>query len=408
MPTSLRVNQLKIISSSALGNMLEFYDFTLYGFLVALIAPLYFPSNSPSNSLILGFGVFSIGFMARPLGGLYFGYIGDKYGRKYALSATLTGIGLSTAAIGCLPSYESIGITAPLLLVLLRIIQGFCAGGEYNGAGIFVVENTPPHHQGLIGSLLTASGCLGSILACAVSLIFVENTLTTGSWRIPFILGAVICFVGLYLRTTVQEQPLECDEQQQQPRFIDVLRSSSFSVFSVFLMGGCATVPLYIITTYMNSHLKISGVIDTTQLIQMNLFTFLILTCTLPLWGFLSDKIGHVKLMFLSALGTLCLSYPFFKVYQSQHLTSILVFQAVMIFLNAGFVAPSNAYMSSLFPKKHRYLGIAFSYSLGLSFMGGTAPYVAGSLVKATGSQVAPFICLVYASVAGMIAIRKR
>ena len=403
-------NPKKIIDTRVLfacmaGNALEFYDFTLYGFFVAILSPLYFPSSDPMVSLISGFGVFGLGFLMRPLGAVLFGHIGDKYGRKKALSLSIFGIALPTAAIGLLPTYEQIGLFSPLFLILLRLFQGLCAGGEYNGAGLFVVEHAKEGYKGFLGSLLTSSGCLGALLACIVGSIFVQSNLPSWAWRIPFLFGFVIGFVGYYLRKKVHETLIKSDLKPHQVPIIEVFKNHPLSLLICIFIGSAATIPLYIITTFMNSRLAISGVITHQQMMFMNAFVLFIGTLTMPIMGWIADKVGYKAFMRFSCISLFILAYPFFIIYSFQNLYLIVCCQVLMICLNEAFVGPSNAYMSSLFPQSFRYTGVAFGYCLGLSLFGGTAPYIAGWLMKATGSETSPALCIMWGSLMGGISL---
>lgn len=394
-----------VLWATMAGNILEFYDFTLYGFFVAILAPLYFPSSDPMVSLISGFGVFALGFFMRPLGAIFFGHLGDTSGRKVALSLSIFGIALPTAAIGLLPTYNQIGFWAPLFLILLRLIQGFCTGGEYNGAGLFVVEHGKEGHRGFLGSLLTSSGCFGAFLACCVGSLFVNSALPQWCWRIPFLFGLVIGFVGYYLRTKVSETLVQDEENRPQIPLLEVLTRYPGSFFICILIGSAATVPLYIVTTFMNSRLAILGVITSQQMMLMNACVLSMLTLTMPLMGWIGDKIGFKKFMTFSCITLFLLAYPFFLVYTSHNLFVIILCQIVMLCLNEAFVGPSNAYMSTLFPQSFRYTGVAFGYCLGLSFFGGTAPYIAGWLIKETSHETSPALCLMAGAFLGGVGL---
>jgi MHS family proline/betaine transporter-like MFS transporter len=406
--TSKKIIDLRVLFASMAGNALEFYDFTLYGFFVAILAPLYFPSADPMVSLISGFGVFALGFFMRPLGAVLFGHIGDKYGRKIALSFSIFGIAIPTAAIGLLPTYEQIGIFAPLLLTFFRLIQGLCAGGEYNGAGLFVVEHGREGHKGFLGSLLTSSGSFGALLACIIGGIFVNSHLPQWSWRIPFLFGLVIGFVGYYLRSQVSETLSKNDLQGNKAPIAEVLKHYPLSLLICIFIGATATVPYYIILTFMNSSLMTLKIITPSEMMTMNAFMLSVCIITLPLMGWLSDKIGQKRLMLFSAGALLVFAYPFFMAYSTHNLYLIFIFQIVMLSLNEAFVGPSNAYMSELFPKRLRYTGIAFGYCLGLALFGGTAPYICASLIKITSNPISPALCIVYAACMGILAVLLR
>ena len=403
--TSGKIIDSKVLFAAMAGNALEFYDFTLYGFFVAILAPLYFPSVDPTVSLISGFGVFALGFLMRPLGALLFGHIGDKYGRKRALSLSIFGIALPTAAIGLLPTYEQIGLFAPLFLILLRLLQGLCAGGEYNGAGIFVVEHGKEGYRGFLGSLLTSSGSFGALLACIVGSIFVHSNLPQWCWRIPFLFGLVIGFIGYYLRKKVSETLSKDDLGGDKVPIAEVLKHYPLSLLICIFIGAIATVPYYVVLTFMNSSLMTLKIITPSEMMTMNAFMLGVCIVILPIMGWLSDKIGQKKVMLASAGALLVFAYPFFTAYSMHNLPLIFVFQILMLSFNEAFVGPSNAYMSELFPKRFRYTGTAFGYCLGLALFGGTAPYICASLIKVTSNPMSPALCIIYAACMGIIAV---
>ncbi len=191
----------RAVFSSFIGNTLEFYDFALYGALAGLFTTLFFPNSDPASTLFLnGVGVFSIGLIARPLGGLIFGYIGDRYSRRLALSLSMYLMAIPSFIITILPTYQTIGILAPIILVGVRILQGFCTGGEYNGAAIFALEHQDPKHRGLVSGMMTASSASGLLLATIVSFVFTNNTFPEWAWRVPFLFGMCIALFGYYVR----------------------------------------------------------------------------------------------------------------------------------------------------------------------------------------------------------------
>ena len=397
------VTNRKILFSSLLGNMLEFYDFTLYGFFVAILSPLYFPASDPFVSLLSGFSVFALGFLTRPLGALFFGYIGDQQGRKKALSLTLFGISAPTVAIGLLPTYDQIGIAAPTLLIIFRLIQGFCAGGEYNGSGIFIVENSKEGYRGFLGGLLTSSGSLGAFLACIIGVIFINGSFPQWFWRIPFLLGGVICFVALYLRNRVKETIVPVSNQHAP--ILTILRQYPRSLLICVLIGGTSTVPFYIILTFINSSLMTAKVISSTEMMGINAIMQAACIFSLPLMGRWGDKIGLEKMMLFGVLTMTTLAYPLFYAYSQRYIPYVVALQFVTICMNEAFAGPSNAYMSQLFPKQYRYTGVAFGYCLGLALFGGTAPYVASTLIQLTQNNLTPAICILYGSFMGFIAV---
>lgn len=254
----------KTVTTSMIGNLFEFYDFALFGYFAPIIGKLFFPSNNKTVELISAFGVFAAGFLVRPIGGMIFGHIGDRFGRKKALIFTILLMAIPTAMIGFLPTYESIGVLAPILLVSLRMLQGISMGGNYGGSITFTTEHSDPRHRGLIGSFAVTSCLVGILLgsgtAALFATIFDETALCVWGWRIPFVLGVVICIVGFYMRRNIPESPKyvtaeKAHELTSIPLF-EVFKSHKSILFKVVLAVMLHDLSFYILFVYMSSHLS--------------------------------------------------------------------------------------------------------------------------------------------------------
>jgi MHS family proline/betaine transporter-like MFS transporter len=397
----------KIFVASMIGNALEFYDFTIYGFFVAIISPVFFPATDSLTSLISGFGVFAIGFLTRPLGAIFFGHIGDKFGRRKALSFTIIWMAIPTVIIGLLPTYQQIGIAAPILLTLCRVVQGFSAGGEYNGAGVFVIEHSPENKRGFLGGLLTSSGSMGALLASGVGAFFMLPFMPSWAWRVPFFLGGLIAIVGLYMRQQIDESPeFKQAYLQKKPDTLpifSVLKGNKISFLCTIGIGAMATVPFYIILAYMNPMLLTKGKVVASSMMLISALMSIICVISLPLMGYLSDKIGQSKLMIYAASLMIIFAYPFLWVFENGSLASIILFQAFIMILTEAYTGPSNAFMYKLFDTSQRYTGVALGYTLGLAIFGGTTPYISANLIKYLGSPYTPAFYLIGVGILGLI-----
>jgi len=397
----------RIFIAAMIGNALEFYDFTIYGFFVAILSPLFFPATDPLTSLISGFGVFALGFLTRPLGAIFFGHIGDKYGRRKALSLTIIWMALPTVVIGLLPTYQQIGIFAPLLLTLCRVVQGFSAGGEYNGAGIFVIEHSPADRRGFLGGLLTSSGSMGALLASGIGMFFTLPFMPAWGWRIPFLLGGVIAVVGLYLRQQIDESP-EFKQTYLQKKsntlpLFSIFKENKGSFFCTVGIGAMATVPFYIVLAYMNPMLLTQGKVVASSMMLINALMSVICIISLPLMGGLADRVGHSKVMMYAALLLTISAYPFFWVFEHGSVFLIVLFQAFIMILTEAYTGPSNAFMYQLFHTSQRYTGVALGYTLGLALFGGTTPYISANLVKYFNSPYMPAFYLMIIGLLGFM-----
>ena len=398
----------KVIFVASLGNLLEMYAFSLFVMLLPTLTPLFFPFSNPVAALLLAYGVFSLGFLAAPLGALLFGYIGDKYGRKMALSLSLYGMALSTFFIGLLPSFETLGIIAPLFLSCLCFVQGVCLGGENVGGGVYVIESISDKDHGFFGSLTAASGTLGGLFASVLSVFFVSSLMPAWGWRIPFVLAIFIGILGLYLRNSLEESPA-FKRVSLVPSFnpIRELLSDKLLPFLCAIgIGGLGTVPFYLIIGFLNSYLVLLNLITISDSAHLNFALLLFSVCTMPLAGYLADKIGAANIMYLSALGSIAFAYPFFCMVYAGSFLNIMLAEIIFLGLSQLFVAPINAFVTQLFPPRSRYTGTALGYCIGMALFGGTTPFVSLSLINWSGSHFAPIFYLIFVCLVGMVSVK--
>lgn len=393
-----------ILRALMIGNALEYYDFFLYSFFVSILSPLFFPATDTLTGLMMGFGVFAVGFVARPLGALFFGHWGDKYGRKKALYGTLLLMAVSTVGIGLLPSYETIGLFSPLFLVLFRLCQGFAAGGEVNGSAIFALEQTALEKRGFAGALINSSAGIGAILATLMGALFTNGFMPEWAWRIPFFLGGFVAFVGIYLRHILVEGE---SHQQQKVPLLDVMQNYPLSFLKAIGVGGFIHVPFYIIVGYMNPTLHAKGIISSLELMLMNMAVTLMGVLIIPPLGHYSDKIGQSRMMTWGALGQIALILPVFMIYKSGNIGWILGAQIMLLMFAEAYISPSNAYLNSLFPRECRYSGVAFGSCLGAALFGGTTPLICSQFAVLFG-PMGPSFYLIAMALIGFMAVRQK
>ncbi len=383
------------------GNALECYDFLLYSLFVSVLSPFFFPSSDPLTGLMMAFAVFAVGYAARPIGAIVFGHWGDKYGRKKALMRTLLLMAVSTIGIGLLPTYEVIGIFAPLLLVFFRFLQGFSNGGETAGAAVFGLEQTDEAKQGITGALIRSSTSIGAILATVMGLLFTNDFMPEWAWRIPFFLGGLIAFSGLYLRRLLKETVIR--KPVKMP-LLDVIQSYPLSFLKAIGIGGFSHVPYYSIAGYMNPTLHAKGLINSFELMMMNMTITLVGVFFLLIMGHFSDKFGRSRLMAGGALGLMALALPIFMIYTEGSFLGILLAQMVLIMVCAAFIAPSSAYLNTLFPVECRYSGVALGACLGTALFGGTTPLICSKLAILFG-PLSPGLYVMGTAFMGLIAV---
>lgn len=400
----------QIIFSTSAGHILEYFDSYLYGYFAFLLAPIFFPSHDPAASLISSFGAFAAGFIMRPLGGILFGHLGDRFGRKKAFLASVILITIPTFGIGCLPSYETIGIAAPVLLIVFRLLQGISLGGEYGGASIYIREHVKKTSAGYAGSLLAAIGFVGALMGTFVAAIFTMDSMPTWSWRVPFLMGGTFGIVIYFLRRKLVETPafeeIEKKGKILKAPIVAVFRNHFKRVLSGVGIGMNTTIPYYLAIIYMNPQYKDKLGLSTAQIMAVSTSIMILWVIALPIAGYFSDKVGRKKLMAWSALSTIIAAYPMFYIMQeAQSFIPFLAGQLLISLSSIPYVATCSSVLPTLFPPAERYSGAAFSYSLGVAVFGGTAPLIVSWLVN-EGVNVAPALYLIFAGLCGWIAIK--
>jgi MHS family proline/betaine transporter-like MFS transporter len=391
-----------ILRALMIGNALECYDFLLYSLFVSILSPLFFPASDPLTALMMGFGIFAVGIAARPIGALIFGHWGDRYGRKNTLFVTLILMAVSTVGIGLLPTYEKIGLFAPFFLVSFRFLQGFASGGETSGAAIFGLEQTNDSKQGFVGALIRTSTSVGTISATLMGLLFTSDFMPEWGWRVPFCFGGLVAVVGLYLRRVLKETDRR---KSLKIPLLQVIQTYPLSFLKTISIGGFLHVPFYAIAGYMNPTLHAKGLITSSGLMMMNMAATLSFLVFLPLMGYLSDKMGKKRMMTWGALGQIALTLPLFLIYTKGSLGGIVVAQMVFLMLSSAFLAPSSAYLNTLFPPECRYSGIALGTCLGTAFFGGTTPLLCSHLAETLGPLMGPSFYLIMMGLIGFTAV---
>ena len=396
------------------GNVLEYYDFTVFVFLTPLISPLFFPAEDKVISLIAGLGTYAVGFFMRPFGSLLFGYIGDTYGRKKALTLSIFFMAFPTALMGCLPTYEQIGVLAPLLLVVCRLCQGLCAGGEYNGASLFTVENTQNTGKGLAGAFIGSSSALGSLSASVVASLIALPGMSSYAWRFAFLGGLFVAGAGFYLRHHVQERTLFPSEQKKHPlaHLKEALRQHPRAILCTFGIASCSGImyaaamrySAIFLTTFQGWTLT-----DSLRVVMVGTVSYIVL---MPLGGMVADRFGEKKVMITGALMTLLGVYPVMLLLSKAHtFLPALGAEFLLALMAACFQSPMNTFMARLFPLSSRFSGLAFGYTTGMALLGGTMTMLATALTHWLNNPLAPVLYLMlgaFLGLAGVLAGKPR
>jgi MHS family proline/betaine transporter-like MFS transporter len=383
----------KVLMAGMVGNGLEWYDYALYAYMVTTISKLFFPAGNEAVHLLATLGIFAVGFVARPFGGVLFGMIGDKFGRRTALVASIFLMAFPTGCIGLLPTYEQVGIVAPLLLVLLRVMQGLSLGGAFSGTVIFLVEHSPPSRRGLVGSTSLASLAvgflLGSLVVILMQLALSPEQFESWGWRIPFLLGVPIGFIGLYIRNHTEESPVyeeaKKNDSLSKTPMRDVLRDEWPALLQTIGIYITVTMPFYLITAYFITFTETVLGRSKTEALWLNAMIMVILMLLIPLSAWLSDHVGRRKVMLVGAAGFLLFIYPIFSLLLTRELPAVVLGHIFFIALVSLYTAPVMALLVEAFPTRVRYSGMALSYNISAAGFGGTAPMVAQWLMNETG-----------------------
>jgi len=395
---------------SFVGTTLEWYDFFIYGTLAALVfGPIFFPEQEGIVGTLSAFATFAVGFAARPLGSILFGHFGDKIGRKNTLVLTLMIMGISTVLIGCIPTYEQIGVWAPALLVLFRVCQGVALGGEWGGAALMSVEHAPAHKKGMFGSATQMGSPAGSLLAAVVIASVAGLTgdqFNEWGWRIPFWLSAVIVVIGLYIRSGISEsqdfQKVKKTDEVVKLPIGEVLRSNWRNVLIGAGLSAANNAIYYMVATYTLAYATGSLGIDNSEILNHLTIVSIFYLVSIPFFGWLSDKIGLRRQVVYAALLSAAFVIPYFMMIDTGNPFIILLAMVLgLAVIQSAAYAPQPAIYNELFPANVRYTGASLSYALPTTLVGGTTPFIATWLFSVTQSN---FAVAVYVIILSLIA----
>ncbi|PRZ44960.1 metabolite-proton symporter [Paraburkholderia fungorum] len=400
-------SKFKVLISSVMGSVIEWYDYTVYGVAAALIfRDLFFPNFSQSAGTIAAFGSFAAGFIARPIGGMLAGHYGDRIGRKATLVVTLVTMGMATTAIGLLPTYSQAGLWAPILLILARLIQGFAVGGEWGGAVLMAVEHAPAGRRGLWGACpqvgVSTGLVLGTAAFAAVSMLPNEQFVAWG-WRIPFFISIVLAFVGLYIRLQTEESPafaqIKRTASHSRAPLLDVLRDSpkelALAIGTRFADGGNYYIFTVFILSYAAQHTSLSR--NATLLCVMG--SALLNILSIPFWGAVSDVLGRRPVFIGGSIFLAVSAYPFFLMVDSSSPALLFAGLSMVLCLGHGPVyGPLAAYYAELFPSRTRYSGVSLGYQAASILLGGLTPMIASSMTAWAGGKAWPVVIMIATS----------
>lgn len=402
----------KQIIAAVIGNALEWYDFIVFGFLAVVISRLFFPADSEYSSLLMATATFGVGFFMRPVGGILLGIYADRRGRKAALQLIIGMMTVSIALIAFAPPYAAIGVAAPLLIVLARLLQGFATGGEFASATAFLIESAPPNRRGLYGSWQMFGQGLAVFCGAGVTALVTRSlspeALDAWGWRIPFLIGLLIGPVGLWIRRhlTETEAFLEAHRApREQQSLARMLRNHLREVFAVMGVTVCGTVGFYVILVYMPTFASKQLGIALSDAFSAQVIAVALMTLLMPVFGALSDHVGRKRLVIIATMSLLVVLYPLFSwVHAAPSFARLMTMQAVLCFLLAVYFGPISAVMAEQFPAGVRSTGLALAYNLAVMVFGGFAQFIVTWLIQSTGIVIAPVFYVMFASALGFVA----
>ena len=400
------------IVAAVIGNALEWYDFVVYGFLTVIIARLFFPGQSEYASLLLTMATFGVGFFMRPVGGIVLGMYADRKGRKAALQLIIALMTLSMAMIAFAPPYAAIGVAAPLIILLARLLQGFATGGEFASATSFLVESAPAHKRGFYGSLQMVGQSLaalsGAIAGALITRGLAPEQIDAWGWRLPFLFGLIIGPVGLYIRRYLEETEAFIEARRERAvvnPLRTVIMQNRRGLAVTFGLVICGTISYYVVLVYMPTFAKTQLGMSMSDAFTAQIFGLACLTAAIPLFGALSDRIGRKPILMAATVAYFVLLYPMFAwVYAEPSLVRLAIMQGILCSLVGVFLGPISTAIAEQFPTGVRSTGLAVAYNFAVMLFGGFAQFIVTWLIRETGSPLAPAYYVMLGAVVGFTA----
>jgi metabolite-proton symporter len=405
----------RVLIASLVGSSIEWFDYFLYGTMAALVFnQLFFVNEDPTVGLLLAYASFALSFFIRPFGGIIFSHIGDRIGRKKTLVLTLSLMGAATFAMGILPTYQAIGVAAPIILITLRLIQGLGIGGEWGGALLLATEYAPPERRGFFGSIPQMGVTIGMVmgtLALWIMSLLPEQQFMTWGWRVPFILSALLVIFGLWIRKGIDETPefKKVQEKGEIPKLpiVETLRYYWKEVLITIGAKVVETAPFYIFSTFIVSYGTSTLGFSRSAVLGAVMVSTIITTILIPVMGSLSDRVGRKKMYIVGTVAMMAFAFPYFwMIHQGSVLMLVLATIIGLGIIWAPITAVLGTMFSEIFDAKVRYTGVSLGYQIGAAVAGGTAPLVATALLASFDNSYVPVaLYIMFTAVVSLIAI---
>jgi MFS transporter, MHS family, proline/betaine transporter len=408
----------RTVAAAAIGNAVEWFDYGVYGFLVVTLGQVFFPAGDPTGQVLATFGTFAAALAMRPVGGIFFGALGDRVGRQTTLATTMILMAGGSFAIGLLPTYATIGVAASILLFVCRLVQGFSTGGEYGGAMTFVAEHSPDKRRGFLTSWLefgTLGGfVLGSGLVTALTFLMPLDSFMSWGWRIPFLVGGPLGLVGLYLRLKLSETPAFTESQEEEEeeggqsigsQLRETFADNTGALLVCTGLVIAFNVADYMLLTYMPTYLSESLRFDHTLALLIVLAVMVVMMGLTVVVGALSDRVGRRRIIIAGSVGFLVLSIPGFLIIQALTIPAIFGGVLLLGLVLVCFTGTMPASLPALFPTRIRYTGLSIGFNIAVALFGGTTPLIVAGLIAATGNVMMPAYYLMFAALCGAAAV---
>ncbi|MFF4771423.1 MFS transporter [Microtetraspora fusca] len=404
--------QAKVIRGAVVGTIVEYYDFGIYGYMATMISTHFFVDDDPTAALLGTFAAFAVAFFLRAPGGIFFGHIGDKYGRKNALTWTILLMAVATTLMGLLPTYATLGVWATTLLTLSRCLQGFAAGGELSGANSFVSEHAPSRWRAFHTSMVNCGTYLGSMFASLMALtlttVLSPEQVTAWAWRIPFLLSLVLGLVGLWIRSSLKEtsefEGLQKNNEVVKIPLFALLKTGGRQIVQIILLGALITGGYYISSVYSATYLQTTGGRSPQFAFTATCIALIAGVITLPISGYLGDRIGRKPVFIAGSAAAVVLGVPMFMLMGAGP-EALALFAPAVLFICVSVVnGVSFATYAEMLRTRFRYSGIALGNNVTNMLIGGTAPFIATLLVSTTGNRLAPSWFFVFCALITLVA----